>query len=160
MGHAGVAEQHPGLAVAPVDDVAAGEHEAAIGVEGQAAGGPGAAREEALIRGGRVASVGARELDRRPTSMGKAIPNTEILVLDEATSNVDTETEVLIQDALEKLLKGRTSLVIAHRLSTIRRSDRILVLHKGEVRETGTHAELLQQKGIYHRLTQMGTDPF
>ncbi len=84
----------------------------------------------------------------------------EILVLDEATSNVDTETEVLIQDALEKLLKGRTSLVIAHRLSTIRSSDRILVLHKGEVRESGTHSELLQQKGIYHRLSQLGTDPF
>ncbi len=79
----------------------------------------------------------------------------EILVLDEATSSVDTETELLIQDALEKIMRQRTCLVIAHRLSTIRNADRIIVLHRGEVREVGSHAELLQKRGIYHRLYQL-----
>ncbi len=75
-----------------------------------------------------------------------------ILILDEATSSIDTETEQLIQKALDRLLKGRTSVVIAHRLSTIQKADRILVLHKGEVREYGTHQELLALRGIYYRL--------
>jgi ATP-binding cassette, subfamily B, multidrug efflux pump len=75
-----------------------------------------------------------------------------ILILDEATSSIDTETEQLIQMALERLLVGRTSVVIAHRLSTIQKADHILVLHKGEVREYGTHQELLAQRGIYYRL--------
>jgi len=79
----------------------------------------------------------------------------EILVLDEATSSVDTETELLIQDALEKVMKGRTCLVIAHRLSTIRNADRIIVFHHGEIREVGTHAELMQKQGIYYRLYQL-----
>jgi ATP-binding cassette subfamily B protein len=79
----------------------------------------------------------------------------QILVLDEATSSVDTETELLIQDALHRLMQGRTSVVIAHRLSTIQDVDRIVVLHKGQVRETGTHQELLAQRGIYHRLYQL-----
>ncbi len=79
----------------------------------------------------------------------------EILVLDEATSSVDTETELLIQDALEKTMQDRTCLVIAHRLSTIRNADRIIVLHRGEVREMGSHAELLQRRGIYYRLYQL-----
>jgi ATP-binding cassette, subfamily B, multidrug efflux pump len=79
----------------------------------------------------------------------------EILVLDEATSSVDTETELLIQDALEKVMKGRTCLVIAHRLSTIRNADRIIVFHHGEIREIGTHAELMQKQGIYYRLYQL-----
>jgi len=79
----------------------------------------------------------------------------EILVLDEATSSVDTETELLIQDALVKIMKDRTCLVIAHRLSTIRHADRIIVLHKGEVREIGSHTELLEQRGIYYRLYQL-----
>jgi ATP-binding cassette subfamily B multidrug efflux pump len=76
-------------------------------------------------------------------------------VLDEATSSVDTETELLIQDALEKVMRNRTSLVIAHRLSTIRTADRIIVLHHGQVREMGSHAELMEQRGIYHRLYQL-----
>ncbi|MCB1054848.1 MAG: ABC transporter ATP-binding protein [Acidobacteria bacterium] len=75
-----------------------------------------------------------------------------ILILDEATSSIDTETEQLIQRALDRLLEGRTSIVIAHRLSTIQKADRILVLHKGEVREHGTHQELLALRGIYHKL--------
>ncbi len=79
----------------------------------------------------------------------------EILVMDEATSSVDTETEALIQDALEKIMRDRTCLVIAHRLSTIRNADRIIVLHHGEVREIGSHAELMERQGIYHRLYQL-----
>ncbi len=75
-----------------------------------------------------------------------------ILILDEATSSIDTETEQRIQKALARLLVGRTSLVIAHRLSTVRRADRILVLHKGELREQGTHQELLAARGIYYKL--------
>ena len=79
----------------------------------------------------------------------------EILVMDEATSNVDTETEALIQDALEHAMRNRTCLLIAHRLSTICHADRIIVLHHGEVRETGSHAELMARSGIYHRLYQL-----
>lgn len=78
-----------------------------------------------------------------------------VLVLDEATSSVDPETEWLVQDALEKLMAGRTSLIIAHRLSTIENADRILVMHKGELREQGTHGALLAQDGIYARLYRL-----
>ena len=87
----------------------------------------------------------ARALAFRPT----------ILVLDEATSSVDTETELLIQDAVARLLSDRTALVVAHRLSTIEHADRIMVMHGGEIRETGTHAELLRQRGLYYRLYQL-----
>ncbi len=79
----------------------------------------------------------------------------KILILDEATSNVDTETERLIQDALRKLMEGRTSIIIAHRLSTIQRADRIIVMHKGSIREMGTHAQLMARRGIYYRLYQL-----
>ena len=78
-----------------------------------------------------------------------------ILILDEATSSVDTETELLIQEALEELLRGRTSLIVAHRLSTIEKADKIIVLHHGEIREMGRHRELLAQGGIYSRLYEM-----
>lgn len=78
-----------------------------------------------------------------------------LLILDEATSSIDTETEQWIQRALERLLEGRTSLVIAHRLSTIQKADRILVMHKGELREQGTHQSLLALKGIYYRLYEL-----
>lgn len=79
----------------------------------------------------------------------------QILVLDEATSNIDTETERLIQEAMYKLMKNRTSIIIAHRLSTIKHVDKIIVLHKGKIRETGTHQELLGRKGIYYNLYQL-----
>ncbi|RLB13572.1 MAG: ABC transporter ATP-binding protein, partial [Deltaproteobacteria bacterium] len=79
----------------------------------------------------------------------------KILVLDEATSSVDSHTEHLIQQALERLISGRTSLIIAHRLSTIRHTDRIIVIHHGQIVETGTHEELLQRKGIYYDLYQL-----
>ena len=75
-----------------------------------------------------------------------------LLILDEATANVDTETEWLIQDALKKLMKGRTSIIIAHRLSTIRHVNRILVMRHGEVVEQGSHAELIAAEGYYRRL--------
>ena len=97
-------------------------------------------------------STGQRQL----LSFARALAyDPAILVLDEATSSVDPETEVLIQDALERLLAGRTAIVIAHRLSTIERADRIIVLHHGEVREIGTHAELLARDGIYAKLYRL-----
>ncbi|MCR5255901.1 MAG: ABC transporter ATP-binding protein/permease [Acetatifactor sp.] len=78
-----------------------------------------------------------------------------ILVLDEATANIDTETEIMIQDALEKLMKDRTTIMVAHRLSTIQHADCIMVMHKGKIRESGTHQELLSQDGIYKRLYEL-----
>ena len=78
-----------------------------------------------------------------------------ILILDEATSSVDTNSELLIQKAIDKLMEGRTSIIIAHRLSTIQKCDKIIVMHKGEIRETGTHYELLDKGGIYSRLYQL-----
>ena len=81
--------------------------------------------------------------------------NPRYLILDEATSSVDTETEFRIRDALERLVEGRTSIVIAHRLSTIQRADRIFVMHKGKLREIGTHQELLALRGIYWKLYQL-----
>ena len=78
-----------------------------------------------------------------------------LLVLDEATANVDTETEELIQDALEKLMQGRTSIIIAHRLSTIQDADRIMVMRKGKLIESGSHFELLEQDGYYRKLYEL-----
>lgn len=98
---------------------------------------------------GAVLSVGQKQL----ISFCRALAqNPDILILDEATSSIDTESEQLIESSISTMLKGRTSIVIAHRLSTIQRADRILVLHKGEVAETGTHAELLAAGGLYARL--------
>jgi ATP-binding cassette subfamily B protein len=77
------------------------------------------------------------------------------LILDEATSSVDTETELKIRDAITRLMKGRTSIIIAHRLSTIQNSDKIIVMHKGQVREMGSHQELLARRGIYYKLFQL-----
>jgi ABC-type multidrug transport system fused ATPase/permease subunit len=101
---------------------------------------------------GATLSVGQKQL----ISFARALAyNPQILILDEATSSVDTETEILIQKAIEKLLVGRTAIVIAHRLSTIQSADKIIVMHKGEIRETGNHQELLAKKGIYYKLYQL-----
>ena len=78
-----------------------------------------------------------------------------ILILDEATANIDTETEQWIQEALETLMTGRTTIMVAHRLSTIQHADKIIVMHKGQIRESGTHQELLERKGIYQKLYQL-----
>jgi ATP-binding cassette subfamily B protein len=101
---------------------------------------------------GATLSVGQKQL----LSFARALAfDPQILVLDEATSSVDTETEMLIRDALHVLMEGRTTIAIAHRLSTIQDMDQILVLHRGELREVGTHQELLAMRGIYHRLYQL-----
>jgi ATP-binding cassette subfamily B protein len=94
--------------------------------------------------------------ERQLLSFARAVAQQpQILLLDEATSSVDSETEALIQDALHVLLEGKTSIVVAHRLSTIQDVDRILVLHKGELREQGTHEQLLARRGLYWRLYQL-----
>jgi ATP-binding cassette subfamily B protein len=101
---------------------------------------------------GSTLSVGQKQL----LSFARALAfNPRVLVLDEATSSVDTDTELLIRDALKVVMRGRTTVAIAHRLSTIQDMDRILVLHRGELRETGTHQELLALRGIYHRLYEL-----
>jgi ATP-binding cassette subfamily B protein len=97
-------------------------------------------------------SVGQKQL----LAFARALAfNPKILVLDEATSSIDTETELLIRDALAKLMAGRTSIIIAHRLSTIQNADRIIVLHRGRIREVGSHQELLRLRGIYWKLYQL-----
>ena len=112
---------------------------------------PGGLGEELRERGANL-SHGERQL----LAIARAlIYNPSVLALDEATSSVDPESEVLIREGLRRLLEGRTSVIIAHRLSTIQRADRILVLHKGQVRESGRHADLLAEGGIYARLHEL-----
>jgi ATP-binding cassette subfamily B multidrug efflux pump len=105
-----------------------------------------------VMERGATLSVGQRQLISFVRAM---VYNPEIIILDEATSSVDTETEELIQDAIDKMMKDRTSIVIAHRLSTIQKADKIIVLNKGEIVETGTHEYLLDLGGYYTQLHQM-----
>jgi ATP-binding cassette subfamily B protein len=112
---------------------------------------PDAYRTELRERGAGL-SVGQKQL----ISFARALAfDPRVLILDEATSSIDTETEILIRDAVERLMQGRTSLVIAHRLSTIQSVDKIIVMHKGEIREVGSHQVLLAQRGLYWRLYQL-----
>jgi len=112
---------------------------------------PGGFKEEVRERGSTL-STGQKQL----ISFARALAhNPKILILDEATSSVDTETEFRVRDALNRMVEGRTSLIIAHRLSTIQRADKIIVMHKGQVREMGSHQQLLVQRGIYYKLYQL-----
>jgi ATP-binding cassette, subfamily B, multidrug efflux pump len=112
---------------------------------------PGGFKEEVRERGSTL-STGQKQL----ISFARALAhNPKILILDEATSSVDTETEFRVRDALNRMVDGRTALIIAHRLSTIQRADKIIVMHKGQVREMGSHQQLLAQRGIYYKLYQL-----
>src|SRR6202521_5356836 len=112
---------------------------------------PNGFKEEVRERGSTL-STGQKQL----ISFARALAhNPKILVLDEATSSVDTETEFRVRDALSRMVEGRTSVIIAHRLSTIQRADKIIVMHKGQVREMGSHQQLLAQRGIYYKLYQL-----
>lgn len=105
-----------------------------------------------VVENGATLSAGQKQL----ISFARALAfSPSILILDEATSNIDTETELLIQDATTKVMKGRTTLVVAHRLSTIQHADQIIVLHHGKIKEIGTHQELLKQNGMYHTLYKL-----
>jgi len=108
--------------------------------------------EQEVHERGATLSTGQKQL----ISFARALAhNPQILILDEATSSVDTETEMRIREALGRMVSGRTAIIIAHRLSTIQRADRIVVMHKGRIRELGTHQELLAQRGIYWKLYQL-----
>jgi len=108
--------------------------------------------DEAVMERGATLSTGQRQL----IAFARVLAyNPSIFILDEATSNIDTETEILIQDALEKIIQKRTSIIIAHRLSTIQHVDRIIVLHKGRIVEEGSHFELLDKKGLYYDLYRL-----
>jgi ATP-binding cassette subfamily B multidrug efflux pump len=108
--------------------------------------------QSTLPERGATLSVGQKQL----LSFARALAfNPPVLVLDEATASIDTETELLIRDALKVLMRGRTTLAIAHRLSTIQDMDRVLVFHKGELREQGTHQQLLAERGIYRTLYEL-----
>jgi len=108
--------------------------------------------EEEVRERGSTLSTGQKQL----ISFARALAhNPRILILDEATSSVDTETEFKVRDALSRMVEGRTSVIIAHRLSTVQRADKIIVMHKGQLREMGTHQELLAQRGIYYKLYQL-----
>ena len=108
--------------------------------------------DEEVRERGSTLSTGQKQL----ISFARALAHDpKILILDEATSSVDTETEFRVRDALNRMVEGRTSLIIAHRLSTVQRADKIIVMHKGQVREMGTHQQLLAQRGIYYKLYQL-----
>ena len=108
--------------------------------------------DEPMQERGATLSTGQKQL----ISFARALAHRpQILILDEATSAVDTDTELRVRSALERMIQGRTSVVIAHRLSTIQRADTILVMHKGQLRESGTHNELLAERGLYWRLYRL-----
>jgi ATP-binding cassette subfamily B protein len=108
--------------------------------------------QEPVLERGSTLSTGQKQL----ISFARALAHDpKILILDEATSSVDTETELRVRDALARMVEGRTSVIIAHRLSTIQRADKIIVMHKGQVREIGSHQELLAHRGIYWKLYQL-----
>ncbi len=108
--------------------------------------------DEEVRERGSTLSTGQKQL----ISFARALAHEpKILILDEATSSVDTETEFRVRDALNRMVEGRTSLIIAHRLSTVQRADKIIVMHKGQVREMGSHQQLLAQRGIYFKLYQL-----
>jgi ATP-binding cassette subfamily B protein len=147
----GTLESNVRLGTAAVDRAAAlrALHEVGLGpyVESQSKG-----IETPVTERGGTLSVGQRQL----VSFARALAHDpKLLILDEATSSVDTNTEILIREALDRLLRGRTAIVIAHRLSTIQHADRIVVFHKGRLREQGSHQELLALRGIYYRLYQL-----
>ncbi|MDQ3682942.1 MAG: ATP-binding cassette domain-containing protein, partial [Bacteroidota bacterium] len=105
-----------------------------------------------VMERGATLSLGQRQL---LSFIRALLYNPSVLILDEATSSIDTESELLIEEAIQKLIADRTSIIIAHRLSTIQRADKIIVLDKGEVKETGTHQELLYKGGFYSKLHQI-----
>ena len=122
-----------------------------VGVDRHIGRRPAGYHQELGERGSRL-SVGERQL----LSFARALAgDPQVLLLDEATSSVDSEIEAQIERALEELMKGRTSVVVAHRLSTIQNADRILVIHHGRIKESGTHQELLRRGGLYARLHKL-----
>jgi ATP-binding cassette subfamily B protein len=112
---------------------------------------PGGFQEPMRERGSSL-STGQKQLINFARALSH---NPRILILDEATSSVDTDTELRVRSALERMVVGRTSVVIAHRLSTVQRAEQIIVMHKGQLREMGTHQELLSHRGIYWKLYQL-----
>jgi ATP-binding cassette subfamily B protein len=134
-----------------ISDAALAEATATVRLDELVTSLPRGLAEEVKERGASL-SAGQKQL----VSFARAlVHDPSILILDEATSSVDTHTEILVREALEKLLENRTSIVIAHRLSTIQRADRIVVMHKGRIREVGSHQELLARRGIYYKLYQL-----
>jgi ATP-binding cassette subfamily B protein len=147
----GTIESNIRLGQAAIDDAAVRRAATAVHADRFIARLPGGYGQAVAERGATL-SVGQKQL----LSFARALAfDPRILVLDEATSSVDTETELLIRDALHALMAGRTTIAIAHRLSTIQDMDQILVLHKGRLREAGTHQALLARRGIYYTLYQL-----
>src|SRR5436305_4095590 len=147
----GTIEQNIRLGTSGIDDATIEKAATEVNVADFIRTLPNQFKEEVRERGSTL-STGQKQL----ISFARALAHEpKILILDEATSSVDTETEFRVRDALTRMVEGRTSLIIAHRLSTIQRADKIIVMHKGQLREMGTHQELLAQRGIYFRLYQL-----
>jgi ATP-binding cassette, subfamily B, multidrug efflux pump len=148
----GTIESNVRLGTATISDERVRQAVAFVGADRFVAALPDGYKTEVHERGARL-SVGQRQL----IALARAVAqNPEILlILDEATSSVDTEAEALIQEAMARVLRGRTSIIIAHRLSTIQHVDRIIVLHKGRIAEQGTHRELLSRRGVYAKLYRL-----